>query len=930
MHDRPSVIASIRRLFRRVASVFAGRRTDAAMSEEMRIHIELQAEEYVKEGLAPAAAVERASREFGHLDGVQETCRDERGFAWASQLVQDLRYGIRMLARSPGFACVAVLTLALGIGVNVGIFSLMDEILLKQLPVRDPTSLILFRWASPKDFPVPVNGSFEPDPATKLMTCSSFSTPVFGRFKAEGRLLDGVCAFCGFSRITVIADGSAESVEQGELVSGDYFGVLGIPPDVGRVIEKDDDRRGAPAVAMISYRYWLRRFGADPSVVGKMIKVNGMPVTIVGVTASRFSGTLEVGDHPDLYLPLSLSGGMGKEGLGETGNTSKLWWLQIMARLEPGVSWAQASAGLSVILRQCATESLEVLGAQVPPSQGQDLVLIASPGGQGLTEIRNQYRGQLAILVALGGAILAIACANIANLLLARGIARQREIGVRLAMGAARGRIVRQLFTESALLSVIGGGLAVPFALWTENALIAMHPDIEGHTLQFHPGLDCSVFAVAAVIAATTAVVFGLVPALRASSVDVTAEFQGGTNNRGGGTRSRLGKAFLVVQIALSLVLLVGAGLLARTLRNLGQVDIGFKRGNIVLFELDPNPSGADFDAAERVNLDVADRLRSVPGVISATFSKVSLLSGRGWNAMLRGKGSTPAPSEFKPTMLNAVGPGFFSTYGIPILRGHELEARDKGAKTVAVINQTMARDCFGEADPVGRYLEQEYMPGRWHPIEVIGVARDAGYDGLRKGSPATAYFGFDYTKSMASAEATFAVRVSGNPDAVAPLLRASIREAYPLLPVTNLRTQAGQIENLSANERMLARLSLMFSLLGLGLVSMGLYGLMSYSVLRRTAEIGLRIALGAAPGSMIWMVLRECILVVAIGVGIGLAGAFAAVRLIASLLYGLSPTDPMTFVGGVLLLFGVALVAGWIPARRAAKLDPMAALRCD
>jgi len=286
------------------------------MSEEMRIHIELQAEEYIKEGMAPAAAADRARREFGHLDGVQETCRDERGFPWVAQLVQDLRYGIRMLARSPGFTCVAVLTLALGIGVNAGIFSLMDEILLKQLPVKDPSSLILFRWASPKDFPVPVNGSFEPDSATKLMTCSSFSTPVFERFKAEGRPLDGVCAFCGFSRITVVANGSAEAVEQGELVSGDYFGLLGVPPETGRVIEKDDDRPGAPAVAMISYRYWLRRFGADPSVVGKMVTVNGMPVTIVGVTASRFSGTLEVGDRPDVYLPLSLSPGMGQQSLG--------------------------------------------------------------------------------------------------------------------------------------------------------------------------------------------------------------------------------------------------------------------------------------------------------------------------------------------------------------------------------------------------------------------------------------------------------------------------------------------------------------------------------------------------------------------------------------------------------------------------------------
>jgi len=898
------------------------------MSEEMRIHVELQAEEYEKEGMTPAAAAERAMRDFGHMDGVKETCRDGRGFKWASQAMQDLRYGMHMLARSPGLALVAVLTLALGIGVNAGIFSLMDELLLKQLPVRDPEGLVLFRWASPKDFPVPVNGSFEKDPGSGLTTCSSFSTPVFERFRAQRRPLDAICAFCGFSRITLVADGSAESVEQGELVSGDYFGVLGVPPELGRVIEPGDDRPGAAPVAMISYRYWLRRFGADQAVVGRSATVNGLTVTIVGVAPRYFSGTLEVGDHADVYLPLTFSGKMGQQGLGETGNTSKLWWLQILGRAQPGVSRAQVGAGLEGILRQCAAESLAANNSQVPSSQGRELVLLASPGSQGLTEVRNQYRHQLGILVALGGSILAIACANIAHLLLARGMARQREIGIRLAMGASRGRIVRQLFTESALLSVLGGALGVPFAVWTEDALVSMQPEIEGHALQLHAGMDFRLFALAAAIAAVTTLVFGLVPALRASSVDITSEFQGGTHNRGGGPRSWLGKAFLIVQIALSLVLLVGAGLLAGTLRNLGRVDIGFDRENLVLFELDPNPSGADFDAAEKTNREVVEKLRSVPGVVSATFSKVSLLSGRGWNAMLRAQGSSA--ESFKPTMMNAVGPGFFSTYGIPILSGRGFEERGRGAKTVAVISQTMARECFGDAYPVGRYLEQEYMPGRWYPIEVIGVARDAGYDDLRRGSTPTTYFGFDYTKSMASAEATFAVRVSGNPSLVAPLVRDAVRDAYPLLPLSNLRTQSAQIDQLSANERMFARLSLVFSLLGLGLVSLGLYGLMSYAVLRRTAEIGVRMALGATPASMVRMVLGECLVVILTGLGIGLAGSVAAVKIIAGLLYGLSPLDPLTFASGALLLFTVALLAGGIPARRASRLDPVIALRCD
>jgi predicted permease len=923
--------ALFRRLGSRTASLFRGRRLDAEMSQEMRLHLELQADEFRSQGMTADEAMARARREFGHLDSVQETCRDERGFPWVAQLGQDLRYGMRMLRRSPGFTAAAVLTLALGIGVNVGIFSLVDEILLKQLPVRDPQELILFSWASAKDFPVPVNGSYEVDPETKLMSCTSFSLPAFERFKAQGEPLAGIFAFAGFSGLTVVSEGRAEAVGQGELISGDGFGVLGVPPEAGRVIEGADDRLGAPPVAMISYGYWQRRFAADPSIVGKSVTVDGLPVTIIGVTPRYFSGTLEIGDSPDVYLPLHMANKMGKMGLGGGDNPSAVWWVQIMGRPQPGLSRVQVSAGLERILRQCATESLALVAAQVPVSVGQSMVLIAGAGGQGLSDIRNEYRRQWAILLGLGASILGIACANIANLLLARGMTRQREIGVRLAMGAGRGRIVRQLFTESALLAALGGSLAVPFALWIEGALIAMQPKTEGHTLQLHAHVDGRVFVVAAVISVLTALVFGLAPALRASSVDITSEFQGGTNNRAGGARSKLGKAFVVVQIALSLVLLIGAGLFAKTLRNLNGVDIGFDRENIILFDLNPNPSGAKFEAAEAIDRDVAGRIRSVPGVASVTFSKVSILSGSGWNTMLRPQGVSLASVPYKPTMLNAVGPDFFGTYGIPIVLGRALEARDETRSISAVvINQALAREFFGHEDPVGRFLQEPDYQGHVVPIEVVGVVSDTKYDGLRTGAPATAYFCFNFTKSMAAAEATFAVRVSGNPAGIVPLVREAVQDLNPLLPMANLRTQAAQIDELSASERMFARLSIVFSLLALGLVSLGLYGLMSYTVLRRTSEIGLRIALGARPALVIWMILRECVIVVSIGVSIGLACAFGAVRVVANLLFGLSATDPLTFIGCILLLLAVAILAGWIPARRASRLDPMLALRCD
>jgi predicted permease len=922
--------AYLRRLAHRAAALFRGRRMDREMGDEMSLHIELQAEEYRKEGMEADAAAARARRDFGHVEGISEACRDERGFAWISQAGQDLRYGLRMLRRTPAFTAAAVLTLALGIGVNTAIFSLLDEILLRNLPVADPGGLVLFHCASRGGLSVPTSGDWENDPATGQVLCTSFSTPIFERFRRQNQTLAGIFAFAPISRMTAIVDGSAEVIGLGELVSGDAFSVLGVNPAAGRMIGAGDDATGAAPVAVISFGFWQRRFGASPSAVGKSILVNHVAVTIVGVSPRRFSGTLQVGDSPDIYLPLSLARALGAISGNIHDSPDILWWVQIMGRLRPGVGAGQVRGNLEGVLQQSAIESLAAFGAAPLASRDDWPSLVVGPGGQGLTELRHGYAREWEILMGLSILVLAIACTNIANLLLARGASRQREIGVRLAMGANRGRVVRQLLTESAMLAFIGGALAVPFAIWVADALVAMQPKKEGHTLVLDSHLDLRVFLVAGGISLLTGLIFGLMPALRATRVDINAEFQGGTRNLGG-SRSSLGRALIVVQVALSLVLLVGSGLFARTLVNLQGVDLGFDRGRLLIFELNPNPDGSSFSAAARFNREVAVALRAVPGVASATFSRMPLLTGGGWNTNIIVSGR-PAPADGRDTaMVNAVDADFFSTYGIAVTAGRPLgQADSTRAASVAVVNQAFAARFFGTEDPMGRTIKWPNYHGQMTLLEIVGIVRDAKYSQVRDPVPPTIYVPFYFPQADASAEATFAVRSMGNPEGIAPSVRAAVKAVNPLVPIGNLRTQEAQIAELSADERMFAWLSGLFSLLAVGLVSLGLYGLMSYAVLRRTGEIGLRMALGADAPGVLWMILRETLAVVGAGIAIGLGGAFAATRIVAAFLFGLKATDPATFACGALLLFGVALAAGWIPARRASRVDPMAALRCE
>jgi predicted permease len=920
-------IIRIMKLLRQLLALFRKEKLDAEMSKEMRAHLELQTQQNLARGMPPDEARYAARRAFGGEEQIKERCRDERrhGWLWLDQALQDIRYAARQLRRSPGFATVAVLSLGLGIGANTAIFSLVDAVLLKMLPVKKPEDLVLFQWVmGPKGFPVPLFAALETDPKTKRTLCASLSKEAFERFRSQsGNSLSDVFAFVRVPQPTLVADGLAE-VGSAQLISGGYHAGLGVPALIGRTLTAEDDRPGAAPAAVISHGYWQRRFGGDVATIGKSLVVNGAVVTIVGVTPPGFFGALDVGVAPDVSLPLALLPQVDGQIAEFTSRPGGLWWLRVMGRLKPGVTREQAEADLGGVFRRVATASLAAAGqpAAEPPS------FVMAPGGQGLNQQRHHYRQRLMILTGLVALVLLIACVNVANLLVARGASRRREIAARLALGASRRRLVRQLLTESALLVFLGGTVGGLIAHWGRGLLLTMNVFDEdgGRTLALLPALDLRVLGFTLAVAALTGLLFGLVPALRATRVDLSAEFQGGAKTLGG-SRSRLARTLMTVQIALSLVLLVGAGLFGRTLAKLEGIGVGFARERLLLFSLNARPPA--YDAArggvlhERVRAAVA----AIPGVRGVTYSQMPLLSRRERSTGIGVPGRTP-PSNGRPetALLNIVDSDFFTTLGMPILLGRGFTAADHAqASRVAVINEAMAQKFFPDQNPIGRRFNQA-RSGSWE-MEVVGVVRNAKYSDVKNGMPATVYVPFAQSPG---GEASYAVRTEGDPLAFVGVIRAAVRAIDPNLPLADVRTQEAQIEKLFADERMLARFSTFFSGLALALVGVGLFGLMSYTVARRTSEIGLRIALGAEPRRVQASVLRESLMLVAIGTAVGLGVAGLASKTVEKMLYGVERSDPMIYATATVLLLAVAVIAAWLPARRAAKVNPVVALRAE
>ena len=911
---------------------------DADLDEEVRIHLRLAAQDRIEQGESSEQARVSAVREFGNVGLVKEVTRDMWGWGRLETVPQDLRYGLRMLARDRGFTLVAVLTLALGIGANTAIFSVINAVMLKALPVKEPRQLVLLRWISkerPKEIHMYASWGGCPEaPAGSSRGCS-FSYPSFEQIRTLNHVFSGVLAFGQPVAPKLTANG-ATNVALAEPVSGSYFATLGMQPILGRLLTDEDERPDAPPAAVLSYGCWQRRLGGDRAVVGKAVALNRASVTIVGVAPPEFFG-LRPGLAPDIWIPVTLTGRL-EPRLGdmlERLRSMNDWQWNLVARLKPGVDREAVRTDLDLIFQRSLPADSN------SQSQLQDLPRIElGDGSKGLAELRQQFSKPLFILMAFVALVLLIACANVTNLLLARAAARRKEIAVRLATGAGRARLVRQLLTESILLAGLGGALGILLAYWGVSALMAFISTGFLSTLHLEVRPDLHVLGFTAAASVLTGILCGLAPALRATRLDLTPALKE-ANPTLGGTRHRwlsLRNSLVVAQIAVSLVLLIGAALFVRSLVNLEHIDTGFDRRNLLLFRLDGTESGYRGDRLKSLYQEVQDRLAALPGVLSVGSSDMTLVGGgyQGRDITIPGYASK-AGETISLRFLN-VGPGFFETMRIRTLLGRTVDRRDnQSAPKVAVINQSLARRYFPGLNSVGRQFTLGVSKKKEDLVEIVGVVEDAKYESLREVVEPTVYL--PYLQSFAS-DMHFELRTAGNPLDLAPSVRSVVQSLDPGLPLTDVKSQTQQDDQSLFQERLFARLSGLFGLLALLLACVGLYGVMAYAVRARTHEIGIRLALGAGRGSVLGMFVREGLALAAVGIGLGVGGALALTRVFShvlesaaptnSLLYGLRANDPATFVLASLALAAATLLACFIPARRATKVDPLVALRYE
>ena len=860
-------------------------------------------------------------------------------------LLQDLRYGFRMMLKQKGVTAVALLSLALGIGANTALFSIVDAMLLKMLPVKEPDRLVLFKSMAPKEFSVgSYNGSSNDDPVTGQRVMTSFPFQSYQRMREQQGPMSDIFAF-GNVGLNVSADGQAD-VARGQAASGNYFSALGVRPAVGRLLTDEDDKAGIAPVAVLSHRYWQKRFSGDPSVIGKQINLNNVAFTVVGVSARGFDGTAGVGTSIDVTMPLAvepqLYADKNRSYLG-----SNVWWLRIMGRLNPGVTREQAQAQLenafhqSVVEHRAARQAAAAKGANkisdLDPKQYPRL--FADPGGQGEMYRREYYKPSLYLLLGVVGLVLLIACANVANLLLSRAAGRQKEIGLRLALGASRRRLIRQLLTESILLALLGGLLGTVFAIWIKDGILAVSL-WGGRGMTLEPRLDLRVLGFTFALSLLTGIIFGVAPAWRSTRVDLTPTLKDSGRGSSAVHRSLLSRGLVVVQVALSLLLLVGAGLFVRTLVNLQRVDPGFNTQNLLLFEVQPGLIGYKDEKLRQVYQQISERLDAVPGVQGVTFSRVPLLSQSSSSSgvFLREALSATPDSEGRiPTSgeshRHTVRENFLDVMGIPLLYGRTFRPEDNATSPkVVVVNQTFANKFFPNQNAIGKRFTYDYS--KPDELEIIGVARDAKYARQRDDVPPTAYGSYRQDRPMSNA--VFEVRTTGDPSAIVGSVRSVVRDIDANLPVQNVMTQVEQADETLRMERLFAKLLTLFALLAQQLAAIGLFGVLAYQVAQRTHEIGIRMALGANRSNVLRMIVRQGMTLVILGVILGLVGAYVLTRYLESwiglskMLFGVKVSDPLTYGVIALLLTMVALIACYIPARRATKVDPLVALRYE
>jgi len=893
-------------------NLFQRRQMESEMDTELRFHIDSFTADLIRQGIPSDEALRRARMEFGAIEAKKEECRESLGLRLWDELRGDCRYGVRMMKQNPGFTAVAVVSLGLGIGANTAIFTFAQEILLKTMAVPHSERLRMLNWAvvDPKaHFPGPAWGSFGPGLA------SPFPYRLYQEMRRHNEVLDDLVAFKDVYHLSATVNGQAEPVD-GMLVSGNFYRSIAPKMIAGRPIAPEDDSLSASPVVVISDAYWARRFGRSAEALGKIISLNRVPVTIIGVNAPEFKGAKAGGTY-EIFFPLSLQPQVLPIRDGSLLAIDNYWWLMVMGRLKAGVTDQAAGIALEAGFRNA-------FHATMPEKKDFPHFSIIK-GSRGLDRRQLEFTKPIYLLLALAGLVLLIACANLANLLLARSTTRQREMSLRLAMGATRSRVMRQVLTEAMLLASLGGAAGLLLGYWGRNFIPSLFDD-SWHPSGIDPQMDWRVFAFAFAITLITGLLFGVAPAWRSTRADVNSGLQETGRMSTGRPRAFLGKALVVCQVSLSLLLLVGAGLFLRTLLNLRTTAIGFNPEHILLFDINPPRSQYPWPKGVALYQRIEEKLAILPGVQSVTLSAEPLLANSMDRNCFRPTGKPPGPAEQDPPWTNSVGPNFFETFGIPIVNGRSFTARDNhSVPDVAIVNRRFARESFPNENPVGRTITSCERGDNPTPIEIVGVSADAKYSDIRGEAPPTIYFSFPQDNK---GRATFELKTAASTPSIVAEIREVVRSIDKDLPVQEVRTQTQQIEATLSQERVFATLTSGFGILALILASIGIYGIMSYTVSRRTNEIGIRMALGARSTVVLSMVLRETLLLALIGIAAGLASAAAVTRLAATMLYNLKPTDPLTFVAAAFLLTIIALASGFIPARRASSVDPMHALR--
>ena len=859
----------------------------------MNSHLHMAAQDRRERGASTEEARVAARREFGNIGLVTEITRDAWGRRWLQDLADDIRYGLRAMRTSKGFAITAILTLALGIGANAAIFRVLNAAMLRELPVSNPKELVLPN-------PVGVNGPED-----------GFAYGEFEQIRDRNRSLSGMFAF-DTTRFLANADGQAELV-WGQCVSGNFFGVLGVNPVLGRPFDSTTDRAGQPPTIVISHSYWDRRFARDPAVIGKDVVLKNLAFRIVGVAPASFRG-IELGDSVDIWVPMA-------------------WWPQlrlndhttvaIMGRLNPGVSQEQAATELTVLHRAYAGQQPSLDDRREDQDTAKKRRVSLRSGARGFVDLPDKLPRQISILMIAVGLVLLIACANVANLQLARAVNRKREIAVRLALGAGRLRLVRQLLTESLLLAIAGGALGLLLSNGAAELLLRFAVQGAGENgLDVQADLRVLCFTAAMTIA--TVVAFGLWPALGATRVNPAPALKAGSNN-GPSSRRRMGagQGLVVAQVTLCVALLVGAGLMLRSLLELSRVNPGFRKDHVLLISLYPTLGGYQGGSELNLYAQLQERIDAVPGVVSTSFSRFSLLSGGGWRRKVTAPGPQATLVSCKP-----VGPRFFATMGIPLVLGRDFATTDgSSAPRVVILSEALARETFPGKNALGRQIEFTGEDGR--PAEVIGIARDVKSFSLRGEDPAPGiYIPVGQTPADLLGQGTMEMRTTGDPELAAATVRRAALEVDRNLAISSMSTQEAQIDESLGNEKSLTTLLSVLATLALSLAGIGLYGVVAYWVASRTREIGIRMALGARRSDVLSLVMGLGLLYTVIGAIIGLAFATVGARVLKSELFGVSANDLPTVVGAVTLMIAVALAASCLPARRALRVDPMVALR--